>query len=487
MNRALGCFAALSLVAALAGCAYPIRNEAVVDTRPPAYEWKSLSPGELQDTLVIVTASGGGTRATALTMSVLRAMDKIKLASGSSLANEIDILSSVSGGSVTAGYFALYGVEGLPTLETNFVRKDGMRALLAAGLNPFGLATLASPSKERIDLLVDYLDQQLFNEATFAKLVERKKRPYLILNAADMVEGTPFPFTKETMDLLCSDLTRMKLSTAVAASAAFPVALSPITLKNFRPCDAVNQPTWLRGALRTDWYLDPPRVAWARTASAYADGRKKFVHLLDGGISDNLGVSEPYRMLTSDDTQVSLKQNIFDGKIRKIIFIMINARSFAPSGLDNSQATPGALAMLTASIGSSIDRATFSTSERIRSLLIDRFRGMADDMDRGANGLASPMREQLRKQAANTRAVAGNTQFITIDFDAIADPACRAAYHGIETSWALSDVQLNGLNLMGEALLQQDRSFGKAMQALNATPPVLATVPQACAVLVPRG
>ena len=488
MKRALGCLAALSLVAALAGCgAYPIRNEAVVDTRPPAYEWKSLSPGELQDTLVVVTASGGGTRATALTMSVLRAMDKIKLATGTSLANEIDILSSVSGGSVTAGYFALYGVEGLPTLEQNFVRKDGMRALLAAGLSPFGLATLASPSKERIDLLVDYLDRQLFNEATFAKLVERKKRPYLILNAADMVEGTPFPFTKETMDLLCSDLTRMKLSTAVAASAAFPVALSPITLKNYRPCDAVDRPTWIRPALRTDWYLDPPRVAWARTASAYAEGRKKFIHLLDGGISDNLGVSEPYRMLTSDDTQVSLKQNIFDGKIRKIIFIMINARSFAPSGLDNSQATPGALDMLTASIGSSIDRATFSTSERIRSLLIDRLRGMADDMDRGANGLASPMREQLRKQAANTRAVSGNTQFITIDFDAIADPACRAAYHGIETSWALSDVQLDGLSLMGEALLQQDRSFGKAMQALNATPPVLATVPQACAVLVPRG
>jgi NTE family protein len=488
MKRVLSRLVALSLAAVLAGCGgYPIRNQAVDDPRPAAYEWKSLSPGELQDTLVIVTASGGGTRATALTMSVLRAMDKIKLASGTSLANEIDILSSVSGGSVTAGYFALYGVEGLQTLETNFVRKDGMRALLAAGLNPFGLAMLASPSKERIDLLVDYLDQQLFNGATYARLVERKKRPYLILNAADMVEGTVFPFTKETMDLLCSDLTRVKLSTAVAASAAFPVALSPITLKNYRPCDAVGQPTWLTAASQTKWYEDPPRVAWGRTASAYAAGRKQFVHLLDGGIADNLGVSEPYRMLTSDDTQVALKTNIFEGRIRKIVFVMINARSFASSSLDNSQATPGALAMLNASIGSSIDRATFSTSERIRSLLVDRFRGMADDMDRGASRMASPMREQLRGQAANMRAVAGNTQFITVDFDAIADPGCRAAYHGIETSWALSDVQLSGLNLMGEALLQQDPSFAKAMSTLGVTPPALAKVSDACAVLVPRG
>src|SRR4029077_9483665 len=382
-------------------------NDAIVETRPPAYEWKTLAPGELQDTLVIVTMSGGRTRATALAMSVLRAMDKIKLASGASLADEIDIVSSVSGGSVTAGYFALYGTAGLPTLEKDFVRQDGMRAIIVEGLNPVGRAQLATPSKERIDLLVNYLDRQLFHDVTFEKLVERKRRPYLILNAADMVEGTPFPFTQYTMDLLCSDLSKVKLSTAVAASAAFPVALSPITLKNYRtathepPCPG-RPPGWLKPAQDTSWYLDPPRVVWQRTASAYADGQKKYIHLLDGGIADNLGVSEPYRLLTSDDVPVSLKQDIAAGKIRKIVFIMINARSFAGSDLDNSQATPGMLAMLTASIGSSIDRATFSTSERIRNLLIERFRGMADDIDREAKK-PGPMRDKLREIGANFR------------------------------------------------------------------------------------
>jgi hypothetical protein len=40
---------------------------------------------------------------------------------------------------------------------------------------------------------------------------------YLILNAADMVESAPFSFTQFNMDLLCSNLTEMKISTAVAA------------------------------------------------------------------------------------------------------------------------------------------------------------------------------------------------------------------------------------------------------------------------------
>jgi NTE family protein len=70
---------------------------------------------------------------------------------------------------------------------------------------------------ERIDLFIDYLDQQLFSDATFEDLIERGRRPYLILNAADMVEGAPFSFTQFNMDLLCSNLTEMKISTAVAA------------------------------------------------------------------------------------------------------------------------------------------------------------------------------------------------------------------------------------------------------------------------------
>jgi hypothetical protein len=55
---------------------------------------------------------------------------------------------------------------------------------------------------ERIDLFIDYLDRQLFSDATFEDLIERGRRPYLILNAADMVEGAPFSFTQFNMDLL---------------------------------------------------------------------------------------------------------------------------------------------------------------------------------------------------------------------------------------------------------------------------------------------
>src|SRR6185436_18999934 len=163
----------------------------------------------------------------------------------------------------------------------------------------------------------------------------------MILTAADMVEGTPLPFTQYTKDLHCSDLTTLQPQSEVAASAAFPVALSPVTLKNYCTSAAPANAPWLTDALKTRWYTNPSRVTWARTAQAYANGSKPFIHLLDGGIADNLGVAEPYRIITAGDGAPDIAQDLISGRIKKIVFVMVNARSFKPSRLDNSQATPG--------------------------------------------------------------------------------------------------------------------------------------------------
>src|SRR6185437_7160412 len=96
----------------------------------------------------------------------------------------------------------------------------------------------------------------------------------LILNAADMVEGVPFSFTQNNFDLLCSDLSKVKLSTAVAASAAFPVALSPVTLKNYSRCPAQPAadwpPQWVTSEAKTNWYDNAERAARGRVQLAYA-------------------------------------------------------------------------------------------------------------------------------------------------------------------------------------------------------------------------
>ncbi len=487
--RAVSRCVTLAMLLVAAGCAYPTRNqEATVVDDSYGYRWGNLDPSGMEDTLVIVTASGGGTRATALALSVLRGLDSIALGNGATLAQEVDVISSVSGGSVTAGYFALAGRDGFDTLEHDFVRKNGMTPLIVGLVNPVGIARLSTPAEERIDLLIDYLNQQLFHDLTYQALLERKRRPFLVLNAADMVEGIPFPFTQRKMDLLCSDLSRLPLATAVAASAAFPVALSPVTLKNYSPCAATADigwpPAWVTASIdepdtapgESLWYDNPQRTTLARAEYAYALGndperarKKLYVHLLDGGIADNLGIFEPFRMLVTRDTQPSFLGEIDSGRITKLIFIAVNARSFAPSDLDESQATPGIVDMLLASIDAPIDRATAGTAAQLRKLLFDEFRQLSLD---------DPVKQ------ARFQALADNTAMIAIDFDAIIDEDCRRRFHSIPTSWSLDKKQIDAVFKIGPTLLANDPDFVRLLELTGgAVTKPMPDVTEACGAL----
>ena len=489
MTRIASWILVLSLVFA-GGCAYPVRNQPTTEIGDRhGYQFANLQPGATDDTLMVVTLSGGGTRATALGLSVLRGLDAIGTPDGETLASKINVISSVSGGSVTAGYFALAGRDGFERLEKDFIRKDGMRTLLFNFFNPVGLVRYSTPQYERIDLLIDYLNRQLFDGKTFQTLIDQKRQPFLILNAADMVEGIPFPFTQRKMDLLCSDLSKMPLATAVAASAAFPVALSPVTLKNYSLCPAQKQkgrwpPPWVTvnldesGAAQEDgiWYDNPTRATLGRTEYAYAVGNdpqrkrpKLYIHLLDGGIADNLGIFEPYRMLTTQDTLPSFLKQIDTGRIRKLVFVVVNARSFAPSRLDSEQATPGVVDMLLASISSPIDRATTGTANQLRELLLDEFRQLA---------LADPAK------ADRYHAFATNTALISVDFDAIVDEDCRRKFQSIPTSWSLESQQIDAILKMGQALLASDPEYHHMLELTEGrSKESLPSVAEACKIL----
>jgi NTE family protein len=470
-------------------CTYPVRNQqATLLATDTGYRWTNLKRAHPSDTLLIVTASGGGTRAAALELSVLKAMQQIRLETGDTLSDEIDILSSVSGGSVTAAYFALRGSDGFADLETNFIRKDGISALLTSGLNPVGLARLSTPAVERIDLLIDYLSKTLFtHHETYADLLAKGRRPYLILNAADMVDGIPFAFTQNNFDLLCSDLLQMPLATAVAASAAFPVALSPVTLKNYSRCPAQDAlpdwpPAWAVADADTDWHTSPERTDRGRAELAYAAGRKAptpkdYIHLLDGGIADNLGIAEPYRILTTNGAPPQFMSAFAQGDIKNIVFIMINARSFAASTLDQEHATPGIVDMLLGSIDSSIDRTTAGSAQRLRDGLGERFEADAADLE-----ASQP------EMAANLRKMPDHTKLLEIDFDAINDSTCRRRFQSIGTSWTNTNAEINSLLDVGGALLASDPSFPAVLRLVHGG--VQGTLPDiktACDALDPAG
>ena len=89
-----------------------------------------------------------------------------------------------------------------------------------------------------------WLDQHLYNHATFRDLLSRT-RPRVWINASDIYNRTAFVFAPVTFSALCSDLSSYPVSLAVAASAAVPVVFAPIVIQNYPGGCPVGLPDWV--------------------------------------------------------------------------------------------------------------------------------------------------------------------------------------------------------------------------------------------------
>ena len=71
---------------------------------------------------------------------------------------------------------------------------------------------------------------------------------------------------------------------------------------------------------------------------------------------------------------------------------------------------------------------------------------------------------------------------VLVDFDVIADRACRAHFHTMATSWTLPPEQVDELIALGKAMVLQSPSYKAMVTALGGTVPAAQpTVEQICA------
>lgn len=297
----------ICLVAALAtallasGCASTVSGEpraaaAAASTaqspRPIIQRPVCVAGGSAPRTAFFLTISGGGSRAAAFGARVL---SELKNVEGYDLASHIDVISSVSGGSVAA---SLYGVSKdggdgdawRPEWGGNLIRKRltaNMKMSMAGELiNPVFLGGYVFGSKNRTDALFAAVDADVLglsgagHPMTMADL--NPNRPQIIINSTVATKddsdafrprpfGSLFTFTPTDLESIGVDYDSMPLSRAVAASAAFPGLLSPVVLNRYR-----------------------------LGSTEQERGVPKYIHLMDGGNVDNLGLLAVKRALVED-------------------------------------------------------------------------------------------------------------------------------------------------------------------------------------------
>jgi NTE family protein len=289
--------AALAALLGLGGCATAPINPPITHADPTAgYRYQTRAHYfHDKDDIVVLAFSGGGTRAAAFSYGVLEVLRGTEVIGPKGdrfrLLDSVHVVTGVSGGSFTALAYGLYGDRLFSEYEQRFLKRDVQGELIGRLLNPFYWGPLNSPEWGRSELAADIYDEILFNGATFADL-QRGSGPMILASATDLSSGARFYYTQQMFDILCSDLGAVRLSRAAASSSGVPVVLSPVTIHNYggscgyrsrRSSRASSSAAVARPAARTIQQIKELRY--------YEDGKQRpYLHLVDGGVSDNLGM-----------------------------------------------------------------------------------------------------------------------------------------------------------------------------------------------------
>lgn len=327
------------------------------------------------DTLVVLMFSGGGTRAAAFGYGVLEALQQQQVYLGGKrtrLLNEVDVVYGISGGSVLAAYYGLHGEATIPAFERQFLHHNLQKILARQLLSVTNWPRLTSPQFGRGDLLQEQLDLHLFKGATYADLLHRRRGPFVVISATDMSLGQRVDFTQNFFDVLCVDLTDLPLSRAVAASSAVPLVFAPVTLNNHGgQCDYQLPPDLAATDMASEDFYSRMRQSHIQRIIQYQNSRRRpYIHLLDGGLTDNLGLRS---MLDATDifNRNTLNQNLAQNRIRKMILINVNAQTQMGQEIDQSADVPGFSAVLNAVVNIPIDKYSQDTLRQFNQFVDD--------------------------------------------------------------------------------------------------------------------
>lgn len=256
--------------------------------------------------LVGVAVSGGGSRSAYFMACAMEALSTVRISKNSqkTYIDEIDYISSVSGGSLASTYYCLkqdtmkkIGKEKFFEQFKAAMRKNfEVKALIKYFFGAHVLLDFFT-YYDRGDLMASIWNNEFFRNKTFKDLALKEKRggPSLIINGTNLNDGLKFifstineeefnksqyfekirragfikhstsskyiPFKTIGFKSINSDISQYPVSKAIVASAAVPNLLGPVTLRDYT-------------------------------------SKNRLINIVDGGVYDNYGIESLMQLIT---------------------------------------------------------------------------------------------------------------------------------------------------------------------------------------------
>jgi len=454
----------------LAGCATRPVNPPITHTNPSSgYRFETRQAHAIdKENLVVLAFSGGGTRAAAFSYGVLEFLRRTEVVGPKGnkvrLLDQIDVITGVSGGSFTALAYGLYGDKLFTDYEQRFLKRDVQGEIIGRAFSPTYWPKLTSTGWGRSELASQLYDEILFNGATFGDL-DRGTGPLILASATDISSGSRFTFSQAIFDVICSDLNRFPLSRAAAASSAVPVVLSPITISNYGGTCNSTPPAWAKPFMGSD---NPPRPAARAVRSFRADAafgdsvRRPYLHLVDGGVSDNLGMRAVLDALEVLEALHDMGAPTPLDSARRIVVFIVNSQSSPPTNWDEFEVPPGTIDILLKAAGTPIDQYSYESVELLKDTAArwGTLRRVRDSAAMKAN--------KDPAIAAATRVPDAEIYAIDVSFAALKDENERAYLNRQPTTFVLSAEAVDRLRAAAGTILAASPEFQRLLKDIGA-------------------
>jgi NTE family protein len=310
-------------------------------------------------------------------------------------------------------------------------------------------------------------DDILFNGATFEDLRTRPG-PLILVTATDISTGSRLGFIQREFDLICSDLSKVSLSRAAAASSAVPFVMSPVTLNNYGGRCGYTPPAWVRAINDPGNRSRPAGRALARLKemdSFQDSAHRPFLHLVDGGISDNLGMRAVLETMETLEASRGFRGDFRIASIKRIVVFVVNSLSVPRTNWDESERPPNDFLILLKATGVPIDRYSYEAVELLKDI-VNRWKTIRDLRIAGAFANAG------NPALARATDVPDIDLFaIDVSFAELPQGPERDYFNDLPTSFVLSDEQVDRLRAAAGAILRASPEYQRLLLDLSGAPP----------------
>ena len=446
---------------------YPVNQSitsvGAIENDSPQKATASERSGEL---LLILTFSGGGTRAAGFSYGILETLAETEIMiSGKRrrLVDEIDVISSVSGGSFTAAYYGLFGDRIFEDFEAKFLKNNVQGELFGRILSPFSWPKLASLFYERSELAADYYDELLFENKTFGDILH-SNAPLIAINATDIALGAQFTFHENQFAPICSDLSSFPVSRAVTASSAVPGAFTSVIVDNYGGSCDYDMPDWALRALAGP-YATTHRYRQAKNLEAYTNSRKyPYIHLLDGGLSDNLGIRLLINATRSEGDIWNTLKEINLEETRKLAVIVVNSRNEMDTDFTQRNYSVPIIDTVGAASAIPLDEYSFESMEILRNHLTEWQRAMTAGRCQDNSDHKDPAHDDGSDPPSGCEA---QVYLIEVSFNLLQDAAEREHLLNLPTSFHLESEDVDRLKAAARTVLGQSKAFQSLLNDLR--------------------